>query len=148
MNYNTRLMNEKDILDVLDVGNLSLKEAWTLESLKKELQNPLAKYIVISSDSKVIAFAGLWIVAGEGQITNIAVHPNCRGKGLGNKLMEALINNMNTWNCNSLTLEVRNSNIIAKKLYSKYGFIEEGIRKNYYHNDDGTKEDAIIMWLR
>ena len=62
--------------------------------------------------------------------------------------MEALINNMNTWNCNSLTLEVRNSNIIAKKLYSKYGFIEEGIRKNYYHNDDGTKEDAIIMWLR
>ncbi|MDD5795194.1 ribosomal protein S18-alanine N-acetyltransferase [Clostridium sp. HCP1S3_B4] len=148
MNYNTRLMNEKDILDVLDVGNLSLREAWTLESLKKELQNPLAKYIVISSDSKVIAFAGLWIVAGEGQITNIAVHPNCRGKGLGNKLMEALINNMNTWNCNSLTLEVRNSNIIAKKLYSKYGFIEEGIRKNYYHNDDGTKEDAIIMWLR
>lgn len=148
MNYNTRLMNEKDILDVLDVGNLSLKEAWTLESLKKELQNPLARYIVISSDSKVIAFAGLWIVAGEGQITNIAVHPNCRGKGLGNKLMEALINNMNTWNCNSLTLEVRNSNIIAKKLYSKYGFIEEGIRKNYYHNDDGTKEDAIIMWLR
>lgn len=141
-------MNEKDILDVLDVGNLSLREAWTLESLKKELQNPLAKYIVISSDSKVIAFAGLWIVAGEGQITNIAVHPNCRGKGLGNKLMEALINNMNTWNCNSLTLEVRNSNIIAKKLYSKYGFIEEGIRKNYYHNDDGTKEDAIIMWLR
>ena len=118
MNYNTRLMNEKDILDVLDVGNLSLREAWTLESLKKELQNPLAKYIVISSDSKVIAFAGLWIVAGEGQITNIAVHPNCRGKGLGNKLMEALINNMNTWNCNSLTLEVRNSNIIAKKLYS------------------------------
>ena len=76
MNYNTRLMNEKDILDVLDVGNLSLREAWTLESLKKELQNPLAKYIVISSDSKVIAFAGLWIVAGEGQITNIAVHPN------------------------------------------------------------------------
>lgn len=148
MNYNTRLMNEKDILDVLDVGNLSLREAWTLESLKKELQNPLAKYIVISSDSKVIAFAGLWIVAGEGQITNIAVHPNCRGKGLGNKLMEALINNMNTWNCNSLTLEVRNSNIIAKKLYSKYGFIEEGIRKNYYHNNDGTKEDAIIMWLR
>ena len=70
-------MNEKDILDVLDVGNLSLREAWTLESLKKELQNPLAKYIVISSDSKVIAFAGLWIVAGEGQITNIAVHPNC-----------------------------------------------------------------------
>lgn len=148
MNYNTRLMNEKDILDVLDVGNLSLREAWTLESLKKELQNPLAKYIVISSDSKVIAFAGLWIVAGEGQITNIAVHHNCRGKGLGNKLMEALINNMNTWNCNSLTLEVRNSNIIAKKLYSKYGFIEEGIRKNYYHNNDGTKEDAIIMWLR
>ena len=147
MNYNTRLMNEKDILDVLDVGNLSLREAWTLESLKKELKNPLAKYIVISSDSKVIAFAGLWIVAGEGQITNIAVHPNYRGKGLGNKLIEALINNMNTWNCNSLTLEVRNSNIIAKKLYSKYGFIEEGIRKNYYHNDDGTKEDAIIMWL-
>ena len=68
MNYNTRLMNEKDILDVLDVGNLSLREAWTLESLKKELQNPLAKYIVISSDSKVIAFAGLWIVAGGGQI--------------------------------------------------------------------------------
>ena len=47
-----------------------------------------------------------------------------------------------------MTAIKKNNNIIAKKLYSKYGFIEEGIRKNYYHNDDGTKEDAIIMWLR
>ena len=148
MNYNVQLMTEDDIYNDLEVGNLSLQEAWTLSSLKKELKNPLAKYIIIKIDNKAIAFAGLWIVANEGQITNIAVHPDYRHNGLGNILIQSLIDNMNKWNCTSLTLEVRTSNIIARKLYTKYGFVEEGIRKNYYHNEDGTKEDAIIMWLR
>ena len=148
MNYNIQLMTEDDILDILNIGNLSLKEAWTLSSLKNELKNPLARYLILKVDNKVIAFAGLWIVANEGQITNIAVHPDYRNNGFGNLLMKSLIDNMKNWNCNSLTLEVRSSNTIARKLYSKYGFIEEGIRKNYYHCDNGTKEEAIIMWLR
>ena len=96
-------------------------------------------------DNKVIGFAGLWTIVDEGHITNIAVHPDYRGKGIGSKLVKSLIDNSKDWYINDLTLEVRYSNKIAQNLYKKYGFIEEGIRKNYYADN---KEDAVIMWRR
>lgn len=145
MEVNLNIMSKKDINDVLEVSSLSLKETWSKESYKKELENPMAKYLVAEVDNKVIGFAGLWKICDEGHITNIAVHPNYRGNGIGSKLVESLINNSNSWYINSLTLEVRSSNIVAQNLYKKYGFEQEGIRKNYYSDN---KEDAIIMWKR
>lgn len=145
MNVKLRTMNKKHIDEVLQVGSLSLKEAWSKDALNKEIENPLAKYLVAEVDNKIVGFAGLWKIYDEGHITNIAVHPNYRGNGIGSKLVESLINNFDAWYINSLTLEVRKSNITAQHLYKKYGFIEEGIRKNYYNDN---KEDALIMWKR
>lgn len=145
MNVNLNMMSQKDIDDVLEISSLSLKESWSKDSYKKELENPMARYLVAEVDNKVIGFAGLWKVLDEGHITNIAVHPDYRGNGIGSKLVESLINKSDSWYINSLTLEVRSSNKIAQNLYEKYGFEKEGIRKNYYSDN---KEDAIIMWKR
>lgn len=145
MNVTLNMMNKNHIEDVLEVSSLSLKETWSKDSYSKELENPMAKYLVAEVNNKVIGFAGLWTIFDEGHITNIAVHPDYRGNGIGSKLMKSLIDNSHSWYINSLTLEVRSSNTIAQNLYKKYGFKEEGIRKNYYSDN---KEDAIIMWRR
>ena len=145
MNVNLNYMDLKDIDQVVEVSNLSLKETWNKDSFTKEMSNPLAKYMVAKINDKIIGFAGLWVICDEGHITNIAVHPNYRGIGVGSKLVESLIDNSTSWYINSLTLEVRATNEVAQNLYKKYGFKEEGIRKNYYADN---KEDAIIMWRR
>lgn len=139
-------MNFEDLDEVLEISNASLKESWSHESFSKELYNPLAKYLVAKSENgKTLGFAGIWTIVDEGHITNIAVHPNFRKKGIGSALVKGLIDHASSWGYTAMTLEVRKSNIAAQNLYKKYGFIEEGIRKKYYQDN---KEDAIIMWKR
>ena len=145
MNLSIHLMNEKDVDEVLNISNLSLKESWSKESLLKEVTNPLAKYFLVKDNNKnILGFAGVWIIVDEGHITNVAIHPNFREKGLGTYLMNALIKGCKAEKCNSITLEVRESNVPALKLYEKLGFKAAGKRKKYYSDNN---EDAIIMWF-
>lgn len=141
--YKIELMDSSHVEGVFEVSKLSLSEAWNLDSIEKELSNKLAKYLVALDGDKVIGFVGIWIVFDEGDITNIAVHPDYRKQGIGDLLMTNLISICKENNINSLTLEVRESNIPAQNLYKKHSFKEEGIRKNFY---DNPKENAIIMW--
>lgn len=145
MNLTLSLMEEKDLDEVVEISSLSLKESWNRESFKKELSNPLAKYLVAKHHDKIVGFAGVWTIVDEGHITNIAVHPDYRKQKIGSELVKSLIDHCYNWGCYSLTLEVRESNIAAQGLYKKFGFIEEGLRKNYYHDN---KESAVIMWRR
>ena len=145
MSVTLSLMNKEDLTDVLEVSTLSLKESWSLDSFSRELSNPLAKYIVAIADNRIIGFAGVWVIVDEGHITNIAVHPDYRKKGVGSALVDSLIKNSKDWGCTALTLEVRASNIPAQNLYKKFGFENEGVRKNYYSDNN---EDAFIMWKR
>ena len=85
----------------------------------------------------------MWIIVGEGHITNIAVDPAYRNQGIGKAVLGSLIEEAERRKLTGVTLEVRESNIEAINLYKKFGFICAGIRKDYYHD---TKEDAIIMW--
>ena len=91
----------------------------------------------------VVGYAGMWKIQDEGHITNIAVHPEFRGVHIGKALMSQLINEARSLGVNSMTLEVRKSNIIARNLYESFGFKEAGVRKGYYADN---KEDAIVMW--
>lgn len=141
--YKIELMNSSHVKGVFEVSKLSLAESWNIDSIEKELSNKLAKYLVALHGDKVIGFVGMWIVFHEGDITNVAVHPEYRKQGVGNLLIDNLITLCKENNINSLTLEVRESNIPAQSLYKKHGFKEEGIRKNFYNN---PKENAIIMW--
>lgn len=145
MNVTLRLMDIDDINQVLEVSSLSLKESWSKDSFLNEISNPLAKYIIAKIENRIVGFAGVWVIVDEGHITNIAVHPEFRGQGIGEKLVLSLINHSSSWSIKALTLEVRDSNIIAQNLYEKFSFVEEGRRKNYYSDNN---EDAIIMWRR
>ena len=136
-------MTEADIDGVLEISSLSFKTPWSKESYIQELSNSLANYIVAKCDNKIVGFVGTWIIIDEAHITNIAVHPDFRRNNIASTLLDALIELTKNAKCNAYTLEVRSSNIPAQKLYKKYGFVEQGIRKNYYQDN---KEDAIIMW--
>ncbi|MCM0649810.1 ribosomal protein S18-alanine N-acetyltransferase [Clostridium swellfunianum] len=135
--------NETHVNQVLYISTLSFKTPWTRESIEKELENELARYVIAIKDGLVIGFGGVWNILGEGHITNIAVHPEYRGLGAGDMIVEALIELCKLESIASMTLEVRKSNTVAQNLYKKHGFIEAGIRKGYYAD---TKEDAVIMW--
>jgi ribosomal-protein-alanine N-acetyltransferase len=145
MSITLSLMDRNDLNEVLKISSLSLKGSWSLDSFSKELTNPFAKYLIAKTDNKTVGFAGVWTIVDEGHITNIAVHPEFREKGIGSALVKSLIDHSKGWGCSSLTLEVRASNTPAKNLYKKFGFVEEGVRKKYYQDN---KEDAIIMWKR
>jgi ribosomal-protein-alanine N-acetyltransferase len=85
-------------------------------------------------------------VLNEGHISNVAVHPDFRGRGVGAALIGALIEwARRLWELSDFTVEVRASNIAAIRLYQNAGFREEGRRRRYYTN---PAEEAIIMWLR
>ena len=92
---------------------------------------------------KVIGYAGIWKIADEGHITNVAVEPLHRRKSVGDMLIAALIEVTEEQGITRHTLEVRKSNISAIRLYEKHDFKIEGERKAYYE-DNG--EDALIMW--
>ncbi|MGN1250434.1 MAG: ribosomal protein S18-alanine N-acetyltransferase, partial [Candidatus Spyradocola sp.] len=85
---------------------------------------------------------GTWFVIDEGHITNIAVAPECRGKGYGTRVMAAMMQNAVDLGVTYMTLEVRVGNVPALALYKKMGFKKAGVRKKYYE-DNG--EDAYIM---
>lgn len=140
-------MKDVHINGVYNLSKECFAIPWTLDSITNELNNPLAKYIIAEDleTNEVIGFVGIWIIAGEGDITNIAVNPNYRKHGVASNLLLNLLDICKSLNCNDITLEVRESNIPAQNLYKKFDFKEEGIRKGYY-SDNG--ENAIIMWKR
>ena len=143
----TRLMKYEDILDVLKISNSCFhgNESWDKKSFESELVNHLAHCFVILDDNKICGFANVWIIAGEANINSIAIDQAIRGKGLGGILLKGILEYCIQNNTNEITLEVRESNIIAQNLYKKYGFIVEGKRKNYYSNNGET---AILMGNR
>ena len=117
---------------IAGIEKLCFKTPWSENQIKNEIDNPLTVYSIALLNGNVVAYGGYWSVAGDAQITNIAVHPEYQGKKLGSKILENLLNTANSRGESQLTLEVRESNIKAINLYKKYGFEIVGTRKNYY----------------
>lgn len=99
------------------ISKLCFHSAWDRESFKNELQNGLARYVVAVIDNVAVGFGGMWLIIDEGHITNIGVHPEYRGIGIGDKILASLISICKEENICSMTLEVRASNYIAQNLY-------------------------------
>lgn len=137
-----RNMTADDVSGVVLVENNSFKIPWSEKSFKDELENSLAVYFVVESENKIIGYCGMWDVSGEGDITNIAVLPEFRGKGVGRLLLSKMFSEAKKRDLSRITLEVRESNTVAINLYTSFGFEDIGMRKNYYA-DNG--ENAIIM---
>lgn len=133
---------EKSHLDgICDVECRSFSHPWSRKSFEEELENPKARYFVAVNDGKVCGYAGMWHIIDEGHITNIAVLPEMRQRGVGKALLEKLIEYAVNKKLVFLTLEVRVSNKAAISLYEKCGFKEIGRRKNYYEG----REDALLL---
>lgn len=119
-------------------------DPWSRESILHELtENPLAVYFVAELESRVIGYVGIWLIAGEGHITNVAVSPDYRRMHIGTALIDTMLTATEEAGITAHTLEVRAGNEPAKNLYARFGFKEAGLRRGYYA-DNG--EDAIIMW--
>jgi ribosomal-protein-alanine N-acetyltransferase len=141
-----RRMIGLDIEGVLEVEVASFTTPWSKGAFESEVyDNELTHYLVIvdTESKQVIGYAGMWIIVDEAHVTNVAILPDYRGRGLGEKLLRCLMSKAKERGATSMTLEVRRSNNEAKGLYTKLGFTARGVRPGYYTD---TKEDAIIMW--
>ena len=139
-------MRMEDLDDIETIENLSFRIPWPRQAFVRELcENTLARYFTVRDNGRAVAYGGMWLILDEAHITNIAVHPRYRGKGIGKALLKGMIDYGISKGIKSFTLEVRESNHAAIALYSRLGFKRAGTRKGYYPD---TREDAIIMWLR
>ena len=133
-----------DLLDeVAELERICFSTPWSRNMLAEELDNALSAFLVALDDAgRVVGYAGLQVVLDEGYITNVAVRPECRRKGIAGKLLQVFLDFAQGNQLAFLTLEVRASNYDAIALYGSRGFRSVGRRKNYYEH---PKEDAIIM---
>ena len=117
-------------------------DAWSEKSVASELTNPLSYWLVAVEDGCVAGYVGSQTVCGETDMMNVAVTAPFRRRSIGEKLVLQLVEDLKGLESHSLTLEVRASNAPAIGLYEKLGFVQTGLRKNYYRN---PKEDALIL---
>lgn len=137
-------MRLRDLPGVLIVERLSFPTPWSRQAFLSELfENDRAYYIVAKQGERIVGYGGIWFIAGEGHITNIAVHPECRKQGIGRRLLHTLEEMIRLRGGDRLTLEVRVSNVWAQHLYETFGFRKAGMRKGYYRDNN---EDAVVMW--
>jgi len=140
-----RLMREEDLEQVMAIENASYLTPWSRGAFVREIvENVTATYVVAIQDEAIVAYAGMWTLLDEGHITNIAVHPDHRRRGLGLATLCELARRGQRQGASRLTLEVRPSNTGAQELYRRAGFEVRGLRRRYYSD---TGEDAVIMWL-
>lgn len=141
-----REMTAEDIEDaaLLEKTNLG-KEAWTQKQLIDALTRDDTIYLVAAKAGRIVGLCGVQNISGEGEITNVSVARDCRGEGIGYKMVKQLIERGVGIGIKDYTLEVRASNEPAIRLYEKLGFVSEGVRPNFY---DEPKDDAVIYWKR
>lgn len=143
MEYKIVSAEEKHLSQLEELEKQCFSVPWTKEQIKSQLRDKNHEFIVAeSNDGEVLGYVGLIYVLDEGDISNVAVKPQYRREHLGTALISELMKIAENLGIVSISLEVRETNIPAQKLYSNFGFEPVGLRKNYY---DFPKENAIIM---
>ncbi len=135
-------MERKHVSQVAELEKLCFADPWSEKSIASELENGLACWLVAAEGDAVAGYVGSQTVMGESDMMNLAVHPDFRRQGIGEALVNGLIDALGQRGSSSLTLEVRASNLPAQKLYQKLGFVQVGRRPNYYYH---PKEDGLIL---
>ena len=157
-------MREEDIPQVVEIEKIAFSRPWTKSIFKAALLLPYAAYYVAVEESsgkdagdktgdntednipdKVVGMCGVKKIFEEGDISNVAVHPAHRGRGISRKMLEILMSEARADGVQAFTLEVRAGNEVAVNLYQSLGFRTEGVRPRFY---DDPVEDGLIMWQR
>jgi [ribosomal protein S18]-alanine N-acetyltransferase len=136
-------MRVADLEAVHQIELASFKAPWPANAYRSELEtNRLASYLVARIGDRIVAYGGMWLMVDEAHITTFAVHPAWRRQRIGERLLLAFLDLAVERGAREATLEVRLSNLPARRLYEKYGFRPVGLRPRYYSDDN---EDALIM---
>ena len=135
-------MNATHVPQVAELERLCFADPWSEKSVASELDNKWALWLVAVEDDRVTGYIGSQTSIDETDVMNVAVHPDCRRRGIAEMLINALVAELKNRGSHALMLEVRASNAPAIALYEKLGFSQVGCRKNYYRN---PKEDALIL---
>ena len=138
-----RPMAIADLPAVQLIERASFTTPWPPQAYRQELEsNRLAAYLIGEIGDEIVAYGGVWLMVDEAHVTTFAVHPRYRRRGIGERLLLSLIDLSIARRAREATLEVRLSNLGARRLYEKYGFRPVGIRPRYYSDN---QEDALIM---
>lgn len=137
-----RQMQLDDLEQVMEIENENFSVPWTETGFFTFLIREDTLFLVAQEGEKILGYCGVVMVQDEGDITNVAVKKNRQNQGVGKKLMEELVKYTEQEGVTRLFLEVRASNEPAIHLYQNMGFVQTGIRKNYYEE---PREDGIMM---
>ena len=136
-------MRLDDLAAVHTIERARFSSPWPPNAYRSELEaNRLANYLVARIDDELVGYGGMWLMVDEAHITTFAVHPRWRRQRIGERLLLAFLDLAVDRSAHEATLEVRLSNLPARRLYEKYGFRPVGLRPRYYSDDN---EDALIM---
>lgn len=138
MKIDIEKFSEKYIDDVCNIERICFSHPWSRADLENQLSLETSHFLVAVESGKAVGYMGLQLFSGEGYVTNVAVLPEYRRKGLAKRLISKQLENEMSF----ITLEVRKSNFPAIRLYESAGFKEVGVRPNFYSS---PAEDAIIM---
>ncbi len=141
-------MSQSDIRAVMRIEARSFSTSWPPSAFASELSdNKLAHYFIgrvgDPRTGVIVAYGGIWVILEDSHITTIAVHPDWRGRKYGEELLVHLLHEAIERGASWITLEARESNVVAQNLYKKYGFTIVSTRRAYY-SDNG--ENAVVMW--
>lgn len=138
-----REMIERDLDQVVQIEEELFSQPWSKEGFLGSLKEKSTLYLCAEIDGKIAGYCGLLQVLDEADITNVAIAFEFRRQGIARQMLQELIRRGMVRGIKNFTLEVRESNLPAQKLYEQLGFENCGIRKNFY---DFPREDAVIMW--
>ena len=137
-------MATTDVTAVTRIERACFSTVWPSDAFYNELSsNKLAHYFVGRLEDRVVGYGGIWVILEDSHVTTLAVDPEYRGRRFGEVLLLRLIDEAIERGAAWMTLEVRESNTIAQRLYRKYGFTTVTMRTGYYSDDN---ESALIMW--
>lgn len=138
-----REMTLEDIEQVYDLEKSIFSIPWSKNSFESSVKNKNTLFIVAEEEGEILGYLGMYIFSDEADISNVAVSKQYRRQHIAKQMMDDILLKAQAAGVKHVTLEVRETNVAAITLYENMGFVEAGIRKNYYEE---PTENALIMW--
>jgi [ribosomal protein S18]-alanine N-acetyltransferase len=136
-------MTLDDLPEVMELERLLFPEdAWSERTYREELAGRTRHYVVAEDAGRLAGWAGLAAAGGQSDVLTIGVRPELQGRGIGARLLSALLEEAAARGCVEVFLDVRADNRRARSLYERFGFVEVGVRRRYYQP---SGVDAIVM---
>ena len=137
-----RPFKSSDVRSAVALETEAQPAPWTERVFQDEISAENRVYLVAESEDTIIGFGGMMLVGDDAHVTNLLVAPEHRRTGVGRQIMIDLIRATIADGARHLTLEVRSSDLAARRFYTRFGFAPVGVRSDYYGDDD-----ALIMWV-